>query len=304
MSGKPPPPAYAPFVSAGVAAVVELAIMQPLDVIKTRMHLQGTGVQTGDNFGSTLNALRGIRAQEGALGLWRGFVPGLCVVIPRRGFKFMFYDKFIALLWRGDKAKAPFGQSLVAGGLSGASEAVIITPLECVKIAMQSEKAARGSSTTGMVAFATAMIRHGGLSSVYSGLGATVAKHTAHSCFYFAAFHESKKLVPKAWSESKLKQMGTSLASGFVAGCAAATANNPFDVVKTRQQVGAASGLSHHVAAQEFAGVQRSLSAWALHLLRTEGPTAFYKGYGAKIARLGPGSAIIFCVYEQVLSLF
>lgn len=302
MARKPPP--YAPFVSAGVAATLELVIMQPLDVVKTRMHLQGIGVQTGDNFGGTLGAIQGIRAQEGLRGLWRGFVPGLCVVIPRRGFKFMFYDAFISLLWRGERSKAPFGQSLVAGGLAGASEAVIITPVECVKIAMQSEKASQGSTATGMVAFATSMLRHGGLRSVYCGLGATVAKHTAHSCFYFAAFHEAKKLAPKATAGSKLQQIGVSLCSGFIAGVAAATANNPFDVVKTRQQVGAASVLSHHAAAQEFSGLQRSLWSWASHLMRTEGPAAFYKGYVAKVARLGPGSAIIFCVYEQIISLF
>lgn len=278
--------------------------MQPLDVVKTRMHLQGLGVKTGDNFQGTLAAINGIRQAEGLRGLWRGFVPGLCVVIPRRGFKFVFYDAFIAALWKGDKKSAPFAHSLVAGGLAGGSEACIITPLECVKIAMQSEKASGGSAPTGTIAFAAAMVRSGGIQSLYSGLMATVAKHTAHSCFYFAAFHEVKKLAPKATSNSKSTQILWDLGAGFVAGCAAATANNPFDVVKTRQQVGAARGVSSHAVAQEFAESKRSLWGWGLELLRTEGPGALYKGYVAKVCRLGPGSAIIFCVYEQVMALF
>ncbi|CAL1153199.1 unnamed protein product [Cladocopium goreaui] len=241
------PPAYASFVAAGVAATAELMVMQPLDVVKTRMHLQGDGIKSGDNFQGTLAAMRGIRQAEGMAGLWRGFVPGLCVVIPRRGFKFVFYDAFIKLLWKGEKQKAPFQHSLVAGGLAGASEACIITPLECLKIGMQSEKAA-GSSATGMASFARAMVRSGGVGSLYAGLGATVAKHTAHSCFYFAAFHETKKFAPKG--TSRFQQICWDLLSGFVAGCAAATANNPFDVVKTRQQVVAASALSSHAAGQ------------------------------------------------------
>lgn len=285
--------------------------MQPLDVVKTRMHLQGVGVSTGDNFGGTLGAIRGIRAAEGLAGLWRGFVPGLCVVIPRRSFKFVFYEKFISALWSGDKKTAPFAHSMAAGGLAGGAEACIITPIECVKIAMQSEKAAAGGAAPmGMTAFAAGMVRSGGISSLYSGLAATIAKHTAHSCFYFAAFHESKKCMPKVGGPgevgaSRLHQVGTDLAAGFLAGCAAATANNPFDVVKTRQQVGAAGGLPHHAAAREFAGAaQRSLPAWLAQLVRTEGPSALYKGYMAKVARLGPGSALIFCIYEQVLGLF
>ena len=36
-------------------------------------------------------------------------------VIPRRGFKFVFYDMFISNLWKGEKGKAPFAQSMAAG---------------------------------------------------------------------------------------------------------------------------------------------------------------------------------------------
>lgn len=296
-------PAYASFVAASTAATLELALMQPLDVVKTRMHLQGSGVRTGDNFTSTFSAVRGVHKAEGARGLWRGFVPGLCVVIPRRSFKFFFYDTFIYWLWKGEKSKAPFAQSMMAGGLAGASEACIVTPMECVKIAMQSEKTHGASAPTGTIAFASGMLRSGGVSSLYAGLGATVSKHAAHSCFYFAAFHEVRKFTHTT-AQSRLQQIATDLIAGFVAGCAAATANNPFDVVKTRQQVAAASSLPSHAAAQEFAMVRRSMLGWAVELVRTDGPLALYKGYVAKVARLGPGSAIIFCLYEQVLALF
>jgi len=272
------------------------------DVVKTRLHLQGHGVRSGDGYRGTASAIRGIYALEGLAGLWRGFVPGLCVVIPRRGFKFMFYDGFIGVLWRGDKKNAPFLQSMAAGGLAGASEACIITPLECVKIAMQSEKAAGATAPLGMLAFASNMLRQSGIGALYSGLLATVAKHTAHSCFYFAAFHETKKLAPKKCSRTE--QIGWDMTGGFIAGCAAATANNPFDVVKTRQQVAAACGVQHHAAAKEFSATKRNVASWMGELVKTEGVVALYKGYGAKVARLGPGSALIFCIYEQVMGLF
>mmetsp|Transcript_106142 Transcript_106142/g.299038 ORF Transcript_106142/g.299038 Transcript_106142/m.299038 type:complete len:306 (+) Transcript_106142:109-1026(+) len=300
-SKKPP---WAPFACGAVAAIAELSLMQPLDVVKTRMHLQGLGVQTGDNFGGTWAAVQGIRQAEGTLGLWRGFVPGLCVVIPRRGFKFLFYDAFVGLLWKGEKGKAPFAHSMLAGGMAGGAEACVITPLECIKIAMQSEKACGGSAPTGTLAFAAAMVRTGGIASLYTGLAATVTKHTAHSMFYFAAFHETKKLAPKGQEAGPVVKIGWDLGAGFVAGCAAATANNPFDVVKTRQQVGAASAVSNHAVAKEFSVAKRSLVGWMMELVRTEGPQALYKGYFAKVARLGPGSALIFCMFEQLMALF
>merc|ERR1719203_2501025 len=119
---------------------------------------------------------------------------------------------------------------------------------------------------------------------------------------YFAAFHETKKQLPPA--SSQLQKICGDLGGGFVAGCSAATVNNPFDVVKTRMQVGAASGVSSHAVAQEFGASRTSMLGGMCNLVRTEGWLSLYKGYIAKVARLGPGSAIIFCVYEQLMAFF
>ncbi|CAE8674040.1 unnamed protein product, partial [Polarella glacialis] len=123
-------------------------------------------------------------------------------------------------------------------------------------------------------------------------------------CFYFAAFHEAKKYAPKGPVSTSQKVL-SDLGAGFIAGCAAATANNPFDVVKTRQQVRAAGAVSSHAVAQEFAALQSSSCLGvAADMIRKDGLGSLYKGYVAKVARLGPGSAIIFCIYEQVMGLF
>ena len=104
------------------------------------------------------------------------------IVIPRRGLKFAANDGFRSLLaGKGNKLELPFTLSLVAGGLAGACEAVLITPLEVVKVAMQSERTPRGRAPTGMFAVARAAIASG---SVFNGLKATLCKHcgsvTAH----------------------------------------------------------------------------------------------------------------------------
>lgn len=96
--------------------------------------------------------------------------------------------------------------------------------------------------------------------------------------------------------------MRASLGAGFVAGVAAGTVNNPFDVVKSRQQVAAAAGLRGHTlgaaaAAQRVARVSPGLLADMAELVRAEGVSALFRGWGAKVARLGPGSAIIFATH-------
>ena len=215
-AARPDTAAWHVFAAAGVAAAVELSVMQPLDVVKTRLQLQSSQFATADRYSGTWHALRSIHAAEGAAGLWRGFGTGLAIVIPRRGLKFAFNDFFKSVLQprRGATERPSFHCNLAAGGLAGACEAVLITPLEVIKVAMQSEpnpnpnpnpspnpnpnpkpkqvamqseRAPQGTRSTGFVRVARAAAAQRGL---LSGMRATVAKHSCHSCVYFATFAE------------------------------------------------------------------------------------------------------------------
>ena len=140
-AARPVTAAWHVFAAAGVAAAVELSIMQPLDVVKTRLQLQGSQLATADRYSGTWHALRSIHAAEGAAGLWRGFGTGLAIVIPRRGLKFAFNDFFRSVLQprRGATERPSFHCNLAAGCLAGACEAVLVTPLEVIKVVMHSE---------------------------------------------------------------------------------------------------------------------------------------------------------------------
>eukprot|EP00966_Prymnesium_polylepis_P241513 5585191-Prymnesium_polylepis.1 len=133
------------------------------------------------------------------------------------------------------------------------------------------------------------MWRRGGVAPFYTGLGATVCKHSAHSMVYFAGFRQCQCSARAA--------LGTNvrgdLAAGFVAGCAAGTVNNPFDVVKSREQAMAHALTPGSRAPGVLAGLQR--------VARAEGVGALFSGWTAKVLRLGPGSAIIFAVYHAAL---
>lgn len=249
--------------------------MQPLDVVKTRMQLEAAG-------SSTTQELRRLHANAGVAGLWRGFGPGLAIVVPRRGLKFTANSLFSR--WLGDGA---FG-SLLAGGAAGACEALVITPLEVLKVQVQS---CRGTGIS-VGSMAAGLWRRGGVRIFYTGLGATVAKHSAHSMVYFASFGRCQ---PPFRTRLQSRVCGD-LAAGFVAGCAAGAVNNPFDVLKSRAQA-AAHTSTPSTAAIARDGVLRGL----VHVARSEGIGRLFAGVGAKVARLGPGSAIIFAVYHAVL---
>ena len=241
----------AEFVAAGVAAAVELTAMQPLDVIKTRLHLQGSGLSTCDRFTGTGDALRAIHRVEGLRGLWRGFGTGLVIVVPRRGLKFAANSTFTSSsLLAG---LTPRQRGMLAGGLAGACEAMLITPLETCKIALQSERTPRGAVTSSTAQILRAVARRSGFLGLYSGLQATMFKHSLHSCVFFATFAELRAACgPPSGTDSGRRVLITAL-SGFGAGVAAGAVNNPFDVIKSQIQVAAAAELGGHSLAKEYA---------------------------------------------------
>lgn len=301
------------FIAAGVAAAVELTILNPLDVIKTRLHLQSIYSPSSDKFGGTVGALREIYVKEGLRGLWRGYFVGLVVVIPRRGFKFASNSMF--LLFLDDKLSSRT-RAVVSGGLAGACEAVLITPLEVFKVIMQTERIPRGGVTARMHVLLGAVWRHGGVAGLYQGLGATVAKHSLHSCVYFSTYAIAKDYlrVPEQHASS-WRNLYYNATAGFLAGMCAGVINNPFDVLKSRMQVAAAADLNGHLLAKDYASQSNEkllcgkggirvcgVMGPMMRLMRTEGVRVLWKGLGAKLLRLGPGSAIIFSVYEVTMS--
>eukprot|EP01083_Nonionella_stella_P103961 297459_1 len=62
------------FVSGGIAGVVANGILQPLDVVKTRLiSADKSGLSASTT--SLKRTVRVILSEDGVLGLWRGFVP-------------------------------------------------------------------------------------------------------------------------------------------------------------------------------------------------------------------------------------
>lgn len=277
------------FVAAGVAAAGELSIMQPLDVVKTRLQMPSScsSSQQQATMTTTWTVLRQIYFSDGLVGLWRGFGPGLGIVVPRRGLKFALNGLFVS--WLGGNAAG----ALVAGGAAGACEAVVITPLEVIKVQMQSHDPHSPGQRRSMGRVAVRLWQRGGIRTLYTGLWPTVCKHSVHSCVYFASFGQCQ---PRARGALQSRVQGD-LASGFVAGCAAGAVNNPFDVLKSRVQASAHMRSMPRDGDAPSTSVLRGLA----HIIRHEGAGTLFAGLGAKVCRLGPGSAIIFAVYHAVL---
>uniref|UniRef100_A0AC35F757 Mitochondrial 2-oxodicarboxylate carrier n=1 Tax=Panagrolaimus sp. PS1159 TaxID=55785 RepID=A0AC35F757_9BILA len=270
-------------VAGGSAGLVEICLMHPLDLIKTRLQIQGGNYKgLTDCFNQTLK-------NEGVLGFYKGILPPILAETPKRATKFFTFEQY-------KKAFAidgiPVWMSLSLAGLgSGLTEAVIVCPFETVKVRMQSDRSSGFEKSRSTAAVAREIIKENGFGTkgIFRGLDATLGRNGVWNMFYFGIYHNLKHFIPIAEGNSQ-GSVSLRLLLGFTAGSLASIANIPFDVAKSRiQGPQPSTGRIYHTCFQSMALVARQ-----------EGFFALYRGLLPKVMRLGPGGAIMLVVYETV----
>jgi solute carrier family 25 uncoupling protein 8/9 len=100
---------------------------------------------------------------------------------------------------------------------------------------------------------------------------------------------------------------GTHIGSGLCAGLAATLLGSPVDVIKTRvmaaNKAAAPAPAAPGVPAAAPAKPVGPLGI-ASELLRTQGPTAFYKGFIPNFARIGSWNIVTWVTLEQLKKIY
>lgn len=266
------------FAAGAIAGCTELLLMYPLDVVKTRQQLSTASKGTG-----IVSTLSEIVKQEGVSRLYRGIIPPLMLEAPKRAIKFG------ANGWWGayftDNGQRPNTQMLaiLTGAAAGATESVIVTPFELVKIRLQD----KSSTFKGPADVIRHSFKTSGPLGLYQGMESTFWRHMWWNAGYFGAIYWVKSLLPK--STTKTQEITNNLMAGTVGGFIGTALNTPFDVVKTRVQL-------------------KGSGEWAypalIKIAREEGVGAWYRGFAPKVLRLGPGGGVLLLVVEALSTVF
>lgn len=273
-------------IAGGSAGLVEICLMHPLDVVKTRFQIQrGSDL---NRYKSLSDCFRTIFRNEGILGFYKGILPPILAETPKRAVKFFTFEQYKKLL-----SLSPLSPGLaltVAGLGSGLTEAVVVNPFEVVKVSLQAN---RDSFKQQPSSFAQArlIIKKGGfgLNGLNKGLTSTLGRHGIFNMIYFSFYFNVKDAIPASQDPTLefLRKFAIGLASGTISSCV----NIPWDVAKSRIQgpQPVPGEIKYRTCMQTMALVYRE-----------EGYLALYKGLVPKIMRLGPGGAVMLLVYEYV----
>ncbi|KAJ3201427.1 Mitochondrial oxaloacetate carrier protein [Entophlyctis luteolus] len=273
-------------------------------VVKTRLQLQGEleARSSGHHerqYKGALSAFVKIARTEGMRGIQRGLAPGYVYQTLMNGTRLGFYgpirDLFMA---SGD---AVFGEGIASSGVGravamvlsgagcGALGAAIGSPFFLIKTRMQSYSpnirvGAQHSYVLGGLRKSLVHIyTKEGLAGLWRGADASMLRTAVGSGVQLSTYDASKEvLVRSGWFNVRNGDGGAPLhfaASAFTS-LFVCIAMNPFDVISTRM-------YNQHRDANGKGSLYTSLFDCMAKTLKTEGPSALYKGFLAHYLRIG-----------------
>jgi len=263
--------------AGAVAGLIEVLVMYPLDVVKTRMQLEkGTQRRT------VVGVFQNIIKEEGFGRLYRGIISPILAEAPKRAIKFSTNDIYKKWFTNKTTNKLSYTGAGAAGALAGSTEAFANCPFEVVKVRMQAKENAGIYKSTGDAVVKIA--KQEGILTLYRGFEAQVWRNALWNGAYFACIPFVKASLWKPSSESS--ELFRNFLAGFIGGTIGTTLNTPLDVVKSRSQN------------------LRGSPPWTITLLsqvyKEEGFRALYKGYVPRILRLGPGGGIMLLAFDLI----
>lgn len=281
------------FVAGGVAGAMEVCVVQPFDMLKTRFQLSQGPSST------LLAAFRSVLAEGGFIRLYRGIAPEILSGVPKSSAMYAAYSRARTVIMDARGGRDDWLTSFGAGAISGVPEALVVTPFQVVKIRLQArEHLGRYSHSFDCV---RKIVTTEGVSAFATGLGATIMRNTTWNAFYFSSYavataEVQRRRGPDAGAQSMRARL-TSMSIGFCAGVFATCFNCPFDTVKSRIQ----SELAGQAPLQAPGGAHAagpSLVSRIVLIAKEEGVDALWKGFVAKSLRMGIGGAIGLCAFE------
>lgn len=289
------------FVSGLGSGVASAVLLQPLDLLKTRVQ------QSGHSSLST--TLRELRSSPHVFrSLWRGTVPSAL----RTGFGSALYFTSLNAIRQNVRQSAYFKQrvhhqagssdlpslsksaNLVSGAAARTFAGFVLMPLTVIKVRFESSF----YSYPSLASAAKDIVRHNGFRGLFAGFGATAIRDAPYAGTYVLLYEMLKSeigsLVSTRSQEGSLPtKMGASLAgtvnfsSAILAGAACSALSNPFDAVKTRIQL----------EPQKYRNISHAFRKMVLE----DGIRSLWDGLALRISRKALSSALAWTVYEDLI---
>jgi hypothetical protein len=240
------------WLSGGLANAITSALLNPMDVTKTRMQtalidtqlsLNRIKLPSNHNLHLFKSTISGLYREGGVVGLWTPGLLASCIREllssgPRAGFYVPVRDTIrdiVAKLYNDKTASSAvensFSVKALAAMTTGTMGSILANPIDVVKIRLMTNPNAYQSTLSAI----PIIFRMEGLAGLYKGVVPSTLRGAFIAAGELATYDHSKHLIKAHLqiSEGVHLHSFASLITGFVAATVAA----PFDMIKTRYTI-------------------------------------------------------------------
>jgi len=268
-----------PFLFGGLSGMFATCVIQPMDMIKVRIQLSGEGGAAAST--NPVKIAKDIIAKDGVGALYTGLGAGLLRQATYTTARLGIFRSVMAH-FEGTgptKRSTTFGEKAIGGLVAGGLGSVVGTPADVALIRMQADgtlKPELRRNYTGVFNALTRIAKEEGVNGFFKGCAPVVTRAMALNVGMLASHDQSLEWLQGITHEKVFSNLGAKAISGFFA----SASSLPFDFVKTRIQ-------KQRPDANGVLPYKNSIDC-VKKVLATEGPLAFYKGFGTYYLRIAP----------------
>jgi solute carrier family 25 carnitine/acylcarnitine transporter 20/29 len=266
-------------IAGWASGAVSIFCSQPIDTVLTRIQANQRLVQT-----KTVSTTKSLVGNYGITSLWRGSSAMIGAIPVQNALMMAGYGYGKRWCENHEPNNVLLGV-FIGGCCGGVAQSFLMSPVELIKVNQQ----VIGRSLSS----ATALVASGMLERnvAWRGLEATLLRDGIPHGVWFASYDWSKNYLEKMEGTGENQNSAViSLSCGAFAAFTAWAVGYPFDIIKTKIQ----SADSHQgkTVVQATKEILQESNGRPL--------AALYRGFGLKICKAVPASAVNFFVYESV----
>ncbi|KAI5780528.1 mitochondrial carrier domain-containing protein [Geopyxis carbonaria] len=295
-----PPKSKSHFLSGGASGLLSAVILQPADLLKTRLQQAPPSRSATATLVSTLRTIAS--GPTPIRSLWRGTLPSALRTGVGSALYFSALNAVRSRLPPVGAAKTGSSSSLpqlgalanlTAGAATRAGVGFLMMPITVLKVRYESSLYAYRS----LGGAARDIMRTEGMRGFFAGWGATAIRDAPYAGLYVVFYEQGKATLGRLWLRRGGGEEGMGNAVNAVAaagaGAAATAVTNPFDALKTRIQVDPERYRNMVHAARLVWGEETAAGRWK--------GRALFDGLGLRMARKAASSAAVWGMYEALI---
>ncbi|XP_058467015.1 mitochondrial 2-oxoglutarate/malate carrier protein-like [Malaya genurostris] len=285
-------PVYIQYLFGGLSGIGATCVVQPLDLVKTRMQISGLGGAVKE-YNNTFDAIAKIIRREGALALYKGLSAAIMrqatYTTTRLGVYTSLNDTY-----KQKRNKSPnLLESMVMGMTAGAVGSFVGNPCELILIRMTADGRLPIAERRNYSHFFNAFYRiakEEGVLALWRGCIPTMGRAMVVNAAQLASYSQAKTYLVK--NDYFNEGIGLHFTASMFSGLITTAASLPVDIAKTRIQ-------NMKIKPGEPAPYKNTIDV-IVKVIRYEGIFALWKGFTAYYARLGPHTVLTFILLEQL----